>query len=170
MAAGSTLIIGPRSSEQNSGTRRKAMKLRTSIASAGAAAVLGATAALALPAAASTHRTTHTLEFTSVTARSVNFSATTGGQQDTDVSRAGKIIGFDELYFAFNPKTKTASGEVALDIAGGFLYGTFKLASPVTHGRVTGGTGIFAGATGAITAKSLNKSGTRMAITITYST
>jgi hypothetical protein len=146
------------------------MKLRTSIATASAAAILAATGALALPAAASTHRTTHKLEFTSVTARSVNFTQSTAAQQDTDVSRAGKVIGLDELYLAFNPKTKTARGDVALDLAGGFLYGTFKINNPVTHGRVTGGTGIYAGATGKITAKAVNKSGTRMAITITYST
>ena len=33
---------------------------------------------------------------------------------------------------------------------------------------VTGGTGAFKGATGTITAKALNKAGTRTAVTITY--
>ena len=36
-------------------------------------------------------------------------------------------------------------------------------------GKVTGGTGAFKGATGTITAKALNKAGTRHAVTITYS-
>jgi hypothetical protein len=144
------------------------MMVRTSIAVVSAAALLG-TGAFLLPAAASAHSTTHTLKFISVTKKSADFSKTTGGQQDTDLNKAGKIIGFDQLYFKFNPKTKTASGGVTLDTNGGFLYGTLKFtSSPVTHGKVTGGTGIFKGATGTITGKNLNKSGTRTAVTIIY--
>ena len=41
---------------------------------------------------------------------------------------------------------------------------------PVTHGTVTGGTGAFKGATGTITAKALDQTGTRIAVTITYHT
>ena len=56
-----------------------------------------------------------------------------------------------------------------MDTSGGFLYGTLKLSQgPVIHGTVTGGTDAFKGVTGTITGRSLNKNGTRTAITITY--
>ena len=42
--------------------------------------------------------------------------------------------------------------------------------NPAVHGRVTGGTGAFRGATGTITARNLNKAGTRTAVTIKYHT
>jgi hypothetical protein len=139
------------------------------IAAAGAAALLGGTGAMVIPAIASASTVTHTLKFTAVQTSSVNFSQTTGGTAETDVNKAGKIIGFDVIHFVFNPKTHTASGGVTLDTNGGFLYGTLKFSSgPVTRGTVTGGTGIFKGATGTITGKSLNKAGTRTAVTITY--
>jgi hypothetical protein len=146
------------------------MKIRTSIAAASAAALIGGTGALLLPAAASAHSVTHTLKFTAIQQKSVNFSRTTGASTDQDVNSAGKIIGFDEIYFAFNPKTNTATGGVTLDTNGGFLYGTLNLNTkgPLMHGKVTGGTGSFNGATGTITAKNLNKSGTRTAVTIVY--
>ena len=145
------------------------MKIRTSIAAASAAVILGGTGALLIPAVASAHSTTHTLKFTAVQQKSANFSKTTSGQAENDLNRTGKIIGFDVIYFAFNPKTQTASGGLTLDTKGGFLYGTLKFTSnPVTHGTVAGGTGIFTGATGTITGKSLNKSSTRTAVTITY--
>ncbi len=53
---------------------------------------------------------------------------------------------------------------------GGFLYGTFTLSlktGAVTNGKVTGGTGAFAGATGTIKATTI--SSTKHAVTITYS-
>ena len=145
------------------------MKVRRSIASVGAAALLGGAGAFLLPAVASAHSVTHTLNFTAVTQKSVNFSGTTAGEAENDINKAGKIIGFDVIYIALNPKTHTASGGVTVDTNGGFLYGTLNFTNgPVTHGKVTGGTGIFQGATGTITGKDLNKSGTRTAVTITY--
>ena len=146
------------------------MKLRTSLAMAGVAALLG-TGALALPAVASASSATHTLKFISVQKSTVMFTKTTGANQDTDIA-AGKTIGFDMIYFA---ATSATSGNVNItgDISGGFLYGTgtinFKTGA-FTNGKVTGGTGAFAGATGTIKAKNLNAAGTRTAVTITYST
>jgi hypothetical protein len=58
-----------------------------------------------------------------------------------------------------------------LATSGGFVYGVATASnSPVIHGTVTGGTGIFKGAAGTILAKNLNKAGTKTAITITYHT
>lgn len=144
------------------------MKIHPSIAGIGTAAVLATTSAFLLPAAASAHPVTHTLKFTAVQQAAANFSKTTGGAEDKDVNKAGKVIGFDVLRFSFNPKTKTATLGVAVAIKGGFLYGVLhESRGPISRGRVTGGTGTFHGAAGTITAKS-NKAGSQTAVTITY--
>jgi hypothetical protein len=147
------------------------MKIRTSIAAAGAAALLG-TGALVLPAAASANSATHTLKFISVQKSSVGFTKSTGANQDTDVNAAGKTVGFDMIYFSATSAT-TAAVNITGDTSGGFLYGTGTInikTGAFTNGKVTGGTGAFKGATGTIKAKNLNKAGTRTAVTITYST
>ncbi len=145
------------------------MKLRTSLAAAGAAVVLGTTGALVLPAVASAHSGTHTLKFVAVQKATVMFSTATLGIQETDVNAAGKTIGFDMLYVA---GTSPSSGavNVTVDTNGGFLYGTFTVSiktGVVTNGKVTGGTGAFTGATGTIKATTI--SSTKHAVTITYS-
>jgi hypothetical protein len=151
------------------GQEKQTMKLRTSLAAIGAAAVLGTTGALTLPAMASAHSGTQTLKFVSVTKKSIMLTKTSGAQQDTDVNAAGKTVGFDMLYFVAASAT-TGAVNVTVDTTGGFLYGTLTLKTGVlTNGKVTGGTGAFAGATGTIKAKNLNKAGTRTAVTITYS-
>ena len=147
------------------------MKIRTSFAAAGAVALLGA-GALVLPAVASASSATHTLKFISVTKKSIMFTKTTGAQQDTDVNAAGKTVGFDMLYFAATSAT-SAAVNITGALSGGFLYGTGTVnikTGAFSNGKVTGGTGSFAGATGTIKAKQLNATGTRTAVTITYST
>jgi hypothetical protein len=148
------------------------MKIRTPIIAAGAAVVLGTTGALVLPAVASAHSATHKLKFISVQqGKSLMFSKTTGANQDTDFNAANKPVGFDMVYFAATSAT-SAAVNVTVDTAGGFLYGTGTITfkgNVFSNGKVTGGTGSFAGATGTIKAKSLNKTGTRTAVTITYS-
>lgn len=146
------------------------MKLRAIITVIGTAAAFGATGAFLLPASASPRAATHTLTFTAVQQASVNFSKTTTGTSDKDISHH-KVIGFDMLHFTFNPKTDKASGVATVDLLGGFLYGSLTVSnSPDLHGRVTGGTGAYRGATGTITAKPLNKAGSRTAVTIKYRT
>ena len=145
------------------------MKLRTSLAAAGAAVVLGTSGALVLPAVASAHSATNTLKFTAVQKATAGFTRATGGIQNTDVNTAGKTIGFDMLYFAATSPSSVAVN-YTLDTKGGFLYGTFTFhprTGVVTNGKVTGGTGAFKGATGTITAKTI--SNTKHAVTITYS-
>jgi hypothetical protein len=146
------------------------MKVRRSIAAAGAAVVLGTTGALALPALASANSATHTLKFISVQKASVGFGKAAGGNQDTDVNAAGKTVGFDMIYFTAT-SANAGAVNVTVDTSGGFLYGTGTIsnAGVFSNGKVTGGTGSFKGATGTITAKSLNKAGTRTAVTIIYS-
>ncbi len=145
------------------------MKLRTSLAAAGAAVVLGTTGALVLPAVASAHGTTHTLKFLSLSKAAVNFTRATGAIQNTDVNTTGKTIGFDMLYFAASSPSSLAVN-TTVDTKGGFLYGTFTFnprTGVVTNGKVTGGTGAFAGATGTIKVKTI--SSTKHAVSITYS-
>jgi hypothetical protein len=106
-----------------------------------------------------------------VTKKSIMLTKASGAQQDTDVNAAGKTVGFDMLYF---PAVSAATGTVnmTVDTTGGFLYGkltvNFKTGA-ITNGKVTGGSGAFARATGTIKAKNLNAAGTRTAVTITYS-
>ena len=145
------------------------MKIRTSIIAAGAAVALGTTGALVLPAVASAHSASTTLKFISVQKASVTFSKTAFGQQDTDVNAAGKTVGFDMLYIT---AVSATAGNVNItgDTKGGFLYGTgtinFKTGA-FSNGKVTGGTGAFAKATGTIKTKTISK--TKTAVTITYS-
>lgn len=145
------------------------MKVRTSIIAAGAAAVLGTTGALVVPAVASANSATHTLKFISVTKNSVMFTSTSFGQQDTDVTATGKTIGFDMIYGTATSAT-SAAVNITGDLSGGFLYGTGTInlkTGAFSNGKVTSGTGAFKGATGTITAKTI--SSTKTAVTITYS-
>jgi hypothetical protein len=151
------------------------MKARTYIAAAGSAALLGAgafllpaSAATAAHPASATHARTHTLRFISVTKRTISLSRTSIAQQDTDVTRSGKAIGFDNLNITFNPRTGSGHGNFAFDTRGGFIFGTLHLTASGATGRVTGGTGTFRRARGSLTARSLNKAGTRTAVTIRY--
>jgi len=132
------------------------------------AAALG-TGALVLPAVASASSATHTLKFTAVQKASVMFTKTTGASQETDLNTAGKTVGYDMIYFAATSPT-SAAVNITVDTSGGFLYGTATVSiktGAVTNGKVTGGTGAFAGATGTITVKTV--SSTKHAVTITYS-
>ena len=145
------------------------MKVRKSIAAAATAVVLGATGALVLPAVASAHSATHTLKYIAVSTASVGFTRATGGIQDTDVNAAGKTVGFDILYFKAT-SASTVAANTTVDTKGGFLYGTLTFhprTGVVTNGKVTGGTGAFAKATGTIKVKTISR--TRHAVTITYS-
>jgi hypothetical protein len=148
------------------------MKHRIAIASIATTAALGGACAFLVPAAsASTAVKSHTVTFTSVEEAAHNYSQTVGSQQDKDVNRAGKVIGYDMLYTVFNPKTETGRITFTAVLNGGFVYGVATVASnPVSRGTITGGTGAFKGAKGTLLAKNLNKAGTRTAVTITYHT
>jgi hypothetical protein len=144
------------------------MKLRASIAAAGAAVILGTTGALALPAmATSAHSAPTTLQLTAVTNSSITFTSTTIGFTETDVNAAGMTIGFDETYFT-STGVNTGTLKAAFDINGGFLYTTLTSTDgdKTFTGKVTGGTGVFKGATGTITATNLTSNKT--AVTIVY--
>jgi hypothetical protein len=148
------------------------MKARTYIAGAAAAGLLSASAFL-VPAMASTQAGCacgfHTARFISITKSTLVLSKTSVAQQDTDVNWRGRVIGFDQLNLTFNPKTGKGHGNFTFDTKGGFIYGTLKLnASARVTGRLTGGTGKFRGVTGTISARNLNRSGTKTAVTLRY--
>jgi hypothetical protein len=151
------------------------MRARTYIATAGLAGLLG-TGAFLLPAVASTNAPARpacgcravSLKFISVTKSTRPLSASTAAQQDTDVTAAGKFVGFDNLYLVFNVKTGGGSGNFTFDTRGGFIFGTLRLTSSGATGRVTGGTGRYRHVTGTLAAATLNKAGTRTAVTLTY--
>src|SRR5215469_4785926 len=135
------------------------MKLRTSLAAAGAAVVLGTTGAFVLPAVASAHSATHTLKYVAVSKGTVSFTRATGGIQDTDVNAVGKTVGFDILYFKA-ASASTLAVNTTVDTKGGFLYGTFTFnfkTGAITNGKVTGGTGAFVGANGTIKVKTTSR-------------
>ena len=144
------------------------MTVRRPIIAAAAAVVLGMTGALLAPAAASAHSAAQTLTFTSVVRNFVSFTSTTGAEQDTDVTSAGTVIGFDEVSVTLGTTANTA--DIAFALNGGLLYGTLTISRSTgsATGPVTGGTGSFAGAIGTITGTSAAKK--KEAITITYST
>lgn len=149
------------------------MKHRITIAAIATTAALGGTCALLVPAASASPSAakTHTLTFTSVQVSAVNYSETVINVEDRDLNKAGKVTGFDLLHVVINPKKGTAAVNVAFETSGGFAYGLVAGSNTgVMHGKVTGGTGAFKGATGTILAKSLNRAGTRTAVTITYRT
>ena len=123
------------------------MKHRITVAAIATAAALGGACSFLVPmasastASASTAKT-HTLSFTSVQESVVNYSRTVFSQQDRDVNKAGRVVGYDLLYLVFNPKTETAKLNLTAVTSGGFVYGVANASSnPVIHGTVTGGTG-----------------------------
>ena len=147
------------------------MKHRNTIAAIATAAALAGTCAVVVPAASASATKTHTLSFTSVQEAVHNYSQTISSQQDRDVNKAGKAVGYDLLYLVFNPKTETAKLNFTAVTGGGVVYGVARASSnPVIHGTVTGGTGAFKGAAGTIVARNLNPSGSKTAVTITYHT
>jgi hypothetical protein len=142
------------------------MRIRKFIVAAAAAAALGTTGALAAPALASTQCPSHTLQFTVVNTASMSPTESTRAGQGTDVNSEGKTIGFDVIYETLKARVFTANA--AFSTTGGLLYVTISSSDggQTYSGKVTGGTGVFGGATGTVTSKSISSSKT--AVTIIY--
>lgn len=139
------------------------------IASAVVATTVSGAGAFLLPAAGHSAAVTHTIRFTATAQKQANLSKTTFAQDEIDRNKAGRIIGFDVINGMFNPTTHKATGHVAFSNKGGILYGALRFSSgTVTTGKVTGGTGVFHGATGTIYGKTINKAGTKTRVTVTY--
>jgi hypothetical protein len=146
------------------------LRKRVSIAAIATAAAAGLSGTFLVPAA-SARTASHTLAFTSVQQATAHLSPAVSVSAHKDVSKAGKVIGYDILRFSPNRKTGATSIGVAVGLKGGYLYGVLRESNgPAVHGTVTGGTGTYRGATGTITARPLNQNGSRTAVTITYRT
>ena len=103
------------------------MKNRSSLADAGAA---------------SAHNAEHTLKFTTVTTKGINFTRNSGGDQATDVNSAGKAIGFNVVYENITGKN-SATVDAAFLLKGGLLYATATTTNRKTFkGPVTGNRGV----------------------------
>lgn len=141
-------------------------RARTAVLATASAAALGLGAAVAIPALAATPAaTTHTLTYVSagITQGALG-AAGAGAVVDHDTSgrgKARKTIGFDILDF-------TASGHrayFAIALTGGMLWGyATNPKGNVISGTVTGGDGVYAGATGTLT----STTATVTPVTITY--
>jgi hypothetical protein len=113
-----------------------------------AAAGLGVAAINVAPASASSK--SHTLSFTARQLHSVQ-SNTALEQADRDLV-AAKTIGFDVTSCRFDFAAHVAHCDVAVARAHGMLYAhvTVDADNTVSHGRVTGGTRRYQGATGTV--------------------
>ena len=115
-----------------------------------AATGLGVAALSVASASASASSQTHTLSFTGRQMHSVQ-SDTTLYQTDRDLV-AGKTVGFDVTSCKFDFAAHVARCDVAVARAHGMLYAhvTVDADNNVSHGRVTGGTRVYHGATGTV--------------------
>jgi hypothetical protein len=143
---------------------RKKYAVMSTIA-AGSLAVTGVGVGTSM--AASSAPKTHTLTFKSKTLVEKDFPNNRFVDADKDVA-GGKIIGTDVLRGKFNVKDKTAKARVAAAFSGGFIYATFNIEGQgvISGGKVTGGTGKYAGVTGTITGHSISNNVEK--VTITY--
>lgn len=146
------------------------MRIRRTFIAGFCTAALASTGGLLFSTAASAQSTAHTLAFTAVKVNTIEYSQTASAETDKDVS-SGKLIGFDVLHSNVNPTSNVVTITGAVDVQGGLIYGTLTstTTSSVATGTVTGGTGAFKDATGTITAEE-NKSGSKIAVKIVYST
>jgi hypothetical protein len=151
------------------------MRVRAIIGTA-VAGVLVAAGAVLVPLAASAQpeapaaAKVRTYSFTSVALKQVGYTNSSFGAADADVNAKGKVVGFDTIYGAFNPKTGTQVGNITVNVAGGLIYltGGGSVNSPSSKGTIAGGTGAFKHAKGSWVAKNLNAAGTKTAVTIKY--
>ena len=104
-----------------------------------------------------------------MTEKTVVFSKTDIGKQDTDFNGKGKIVGFDMLNIKVNPKTGKGTILMTVNARSGFLIAALPTRKGKTNsGVVTSGVGTFKDAFGSIVTKNLNKAGTRVSVTIKY--
>jgi hypothetical protein len=111
----------------------------------------------------------HTLKFVAISGPSINPSQTTFVSTDVEKSH-GKVVGFDTLAGRFNLKTHHVRIFVALSRKDGLLYATLNGSGDTNrfHGRVTGGAGRFAGATGTVRTHSPSQNSNRTYVTVRY--
>ncbi len=145
---------------------------KRSIALATGAAVIASTAlsGAAFVGPADATATTHTLKFVAISDRS--HGAGRFGFEGTDINRNhGRFVGYDLISGIYNPQTQTVRIYVAIARKGGLLFSRIH-SRPGSQseyvGRITGGSGRFAGATGTLTARNAPHNDNRTYVTVHY--
>ncbi len=132
---------------------------------AGAVAV-GVVAATAAASAAPAAVVNHTIKLVATQTAFHQFSKSSAAAAETDRSH-GKVVGYDILSETFTQSSGLILGSFSTQ--GGQIFFRVPFTNTKTlHGKLTGGSGKFAGINGTIAATSLNKAGTKTAVTIVY--
>ena len=92
------------------------------------------------------------------------------GFEGTEIERNhGRFVGYDVITGTFHPATESVTIYVALSRKGGLMFARLHSTSPTTFvGKVTGGSGRFAGATGTINARNAPHNDNRTFVTVHY--
>jgi hypothetical protein len=136
------------------------------VASAGAALVAGVITVSAVAGAAPA-TTNHTIKLIATQIASHQFSRSTAAEADVD-RHQGKVIGYDVLSEKFSSTGGVIRGAYAPPGGGNFFFEIPITKTKTLHGKITGGSGPFAGVRGTIAARNLNSAGTKTAVTIVY--
>ncbi len=111
-----------------------------------------------------------TLKFVAISDR--GHGAGRFGFEGTDINRNhGRFVGYDMISGIFNPRTRSVRIYVAIARKGGLLFSRLhnRPGSQSEYvGRVTGGSGRFAGATGTIIARNAPHNDNRTYVTVHY--
>ncbi len=145
---------------------------KRNLAMAAVAALLATTAisGAGLIGSADAAPVTHTLKFVSISDRSHN--AGRFGFEATEINRNhGRFVGYDMISGIYNPQTQTVRIYVAIARKGGLLFS--RVHNPPGSqseyvGRITGGSGRFAGATGTLTGQNAPHNDKKTFVTIHY--
>lgn len=131
-----------------------------------AAAVVGGTVGGVSAFASSAAPAIHTIRLVAKQTGSHQFTRHSAATTEVD-RRHGKVVGYDILHERFTQSAGVITGAIVL--RPGLIYFRIPLSTHrVQAGKVTGGADAFKGVSGTITAKSLNNSGTKVAVTIKY--
>jgi hypothetical protein len=137
------------------------------IALTGAAALSGAAI---LPGAAAPHPAAkHVMRFVSISGPSRNVGKFGFIASDKD-KRAGKVVGYDSLSGTYNPKNGVVNLNVAVALNGGLI--TVHLAQKGDQtsatGKITGGSGKYAGIKGTIRTHSPSSNSKKTFVVLDY--
>lgn len=132
-----------------------------------AAATTAAVAAIALGgASAQAHTDSHTLRLLDHSVANTQVSTNDFVSASSD-SWDGKVVGYTSLRGHYDPERNTIRLQAACALRGGIIYVNFPAQNAdnkTDYGRVTGGTGRFAGAHGTIKATSVSDTDNKIVI------
>ncbi|MGH2886200.1 MAG: hypothetical protein ACRDPA_26470 [Solirubrobacteraceae bacterium] len=145
------------------------MSVRRNLIIASAAALVAGVIAVSAVAGAAPATTNHTITFIATQIARHQFSRSTAAVADVD-RHHGKVVGYDVLSEKFSSTGGVIYGAYAPPGGGNYFSVT---PIPITktktlQGKITGGSGRFAGVSGTIAIRYLNSAGTKTAVTIVY--